>query len=213
MKNVENLSGESKCIHAGIKDYEFGPVIPPIYQTSTFKFRDAKHGGALFKGEEKGYIYSRMGNPTIEAMEDAIAALEGGAKALGCSSGMAAINTVFNALLSAGDHVVCSRSVYGPTSTLLKNIFGKFGVEADFVNSENIEEVESAVKPNTKIVYVETPGNPTLAITDLEKAAEIAHRNGAMLVVDNTFMSPAIQRPFEFGADVVVHSMTKFLNG
>ncbi len=210
---TDNLSIESKCVHSGLKDYEFGPVVPPIYQTSTFKFRDAKHGGDLFKGEEAGYIYSRMGNPTVEAMEDAIAELEGGKKALGCASGMAAVNTVFNALLKAGDHVVCSKSVYGPTSTVLKNIFGKFNVESDFVNSENIENVSAAVKENTKIIYIETPGNPTLAITDLRAVSEIAHKNGALLVVDNTFMSPVLQKPFELGADIVLHSMTKFLNG
>lgn len=213
MKELRNLSFETKCIHAGIKEYEFGPVIPPIYQTSTFKFRDAKHGGSLFKGEEKGYIYSRMGNPTIEAMEDSIAELEGGHKALGCGSGMAAINTVFIALLQAGDHVVCSKSVYGPTNTLLKNVFSKYGVQSDFVDTDNVQNIKAAIKSNTKVIYVESPGNPTLAITDIQAAADIAHENNALLVVDNTFMSPALQRPFEFGADIVLHSMTKFLNG
>jgi len=200
-------------VHAGIGDYEFGAVVPPIYQTSTFKFESSKHGAALFKGEADGYIYTRMRNPTVEAMEKAVAELEGGYKAMGCASGMAAIHTTFTALLKAGDHVVCSKSVYGPTNTLLATVFSKFNIETTFVDTDKIEEIEKAVKENTAVIYVETPGNPTLAITDLKAAADIAHKNNALLVVDNTFMSPILQRPFEFGADIVVHSMTKFLNG
>lgn len=204
---------ESKCVHAGIDKYEFGPVVPPIYQTSTFQFENAAQGAALFKGEKKGYIYTRMLNPTVEAMENAVADLEGGHKALGCASGMAAISTVFTSLLKAGDHVVCSKSVYGPTSTILATIFSKFGVEVSFVDTDKEGEIEKAMKPNTKVVYVETPGNPTLAVTDLAKASEVAHKHNALCVVDNTFMSPALQQPLKFGVDVVVHSMTKFLNG
>lgn len=204
---------DSKCVHAGISDYQWGPVVPPIYQTSTFKFESAEHGATLFKGEDKGYIYTRMSNPTIEAMEDAVADLEGGYKALGCASGMAAINTAFIALLKAGDHVICSKSVYGPTVTLLKGVIGKFAIDVSFVDTDITEEVKKALKPNTKVIYVETPGNPTLAVSDLEAISKIAHDNGALLVVDNTFMSPVLQQPFKLGADVIVHSMTKFLNG
>ncbi|MEW6654305.1 MAG: aminotransferase class I/II-fold pyridoxal phosphate-dependent enzyme [Bacteroidota bacterium] len=209
----ENLQFDSKCVHSGVGEYEFGSVVPPIYQTSTFKFKNAAHGAALFKGDVEGYIYTRMKNPTIEAMEKSVASLEAGHKALGCASGMAAISTTFTALLKSGDHVVCSKSVYGPTLTLLQTIFSKFGVESSFIDTDKTEEIAKAVKPNTKIVYVETPANPIIAITDLEEAANIAHNNNALLVVDNTFMSPALQQPFNFGADVVVHSMTKFLNG
>lgn len=212
MKN-EKLNYDSLCVHAGISDNEFGAVVPPIYQTSTFKFESAAHGAALFKGEANGYIYTRMKNPTIEAMENAIAALEGGHKALGCASGMAAISTIFMSLLSSGDNVVCSKSVYGPTMTLLQTVLSKFGVTVTPVDTDITSEIEKAIKPNTKVVYVETPANPVIAITDLKAAAELAHKNGALLVVDNTFMSPALQRPFEFGADIVLHSMTKFLNG
>jgi methionine-gamma-lyase len=146
-------------------------------------------------------------------MEDAIAALENGHKALGCGSGMAAVHTVFSALVSAGDHVVCSEAVYGPTVTLLKTVFSKFGVETTFVDASNTEEIEKAIKPNTKVIYIETPGNPTLAIADLTAVAEIAHSTNVKLVVDNTFMSPALQKPLDLGADVVLHSLTKFLNG
>lgn len=213
MLNKKNIHFDSKCVHAGDSDYQFGPVVPPIYQTSTFKFESAEQGAALFKGEAEGYIYTRMKNPTIEAMENALAELEGGHKALGCASGMAAISTVFLTLLEAGDHVVCSKSVYGPTLTLLQSILSKYKVETTPVNSDVIEEVEKAIKPNTKIVYVETPANPMITVSDLEVISKIAHANNSLVVVDNTFMSPALQQPFKFGVDVVLHSMTKFLNG
>ena len=213
MSHNKNLQFDSKCVHSGMKDYEFGPVIPPIYQTSTFRFESAEHGASLFKGEANGYIYTRMKNPTVEAMENSVAELEGGYKALGCASGMAAISTVFVTLLQSGDHVVCSKSVYGPTMTLLHSVLSKFNIESTFVDSDIAEEIERAVKPNTKIIYIESPANPVIAITDLSSAAAIAHKNNALLVVDNTFMSPALQQPFKFGADIVLHSMTKFLNG
>jgi methionine-gamma-lyase len=154
-----------------------------------------------------------MLNPTIEAMENAIADLEGGHKALGCASGMAATHTIFASLLSAGDHVVCSAAVYGPTTTLLNTIMKKFGVETTFVDTSEIENVKRAFRPNTKVVFVETPGNPTLCISDLEEISKIAHSHKALVVVDNTFMSPALQNPIAFGVDIVMHSLTKFLNG
>ena len=213
MTESENLKFDSKCIHSGSRDYEFGPVVPPIYQTSTFKFESTKHGAALFKGEAEGYIYSRMKNPTVEALENAIASLEEGHKALGCASGMAAISTIFFALLNSGDHVVCSKAVYGPTATLLDTVISKFNIDITFVETSNLEEVKNAIKTNTKVVYVETPGNPTLTIADLEEIAKLAHDNNAKLVVDNTFMSPALQKPIKLGTDIVVHSMTKFING
>ena len=213
MKEKLPTGFETKCVHSGIDEYEFGAVVPPIYQTSTFKFESAQHGASLFAGEQKGYIYTRMANPTVEAMENGIAKLEGGHKALGCASGMAAVHTVFASLVSAGDHIVSSAAVYGPTTTLLNTVMKKFGVETTFVDTSNIELVKKAIKPNTKVLYVETPGNPTLAITDLKAMAEITHANNIKLVVDNTFMSPALQKPFDFGADIVLHSLTKFLNG
>ena len=213
MKANSKIDFQTKCVHSGIDEYEYGSVVPPIYQTSTFKFKSAQHGASLFAGEEKGYIYTRMLNPTIEAMENAIAELEGGHKALGCGSGMAAVHTIFSALTQTGDHVVCSSAVYGPTTTLLNTIMKKFGVETTFVNTSNLDEVKSGIKPNTKMVYVETPGNPTLCISDLKEISKIAHQHNAMVVVDNTFMSPALQNPIVQGADIVMHSLTKFLNG
>nr|WP_225868910.1 PLP-dependent aspartate aminotransferase family protein [Caldithrix abyssi] len=209
----KNYSDATKSVHAGMMENEHLAVVPPIYQTSTFKFRDADHGAALFAGQEEGFIYTRMGNPTIQGLENAVAQLENGHKGLACGSGMAAIQTVFSAYLKQGDHVVCSEAVYGPTTTLLEQIFAKFGVETTFVDTSNLQSIERAIKPQTRIVYVETPGNPTLCITDIKGAAELAHQNGALLVVDNTFSSPVLQKPFLLGADIVVHSMTKFLNG
>ena len=213
MSHAQYTSPETLCVHAGIGEYEFGAVVPPIYQTSTFKFKNCDHGAALFKGEEDGFIYTRMRNPTVEAMENAVAALEGGYKALGCASGMAAVSTTFTAMLSTGDHIICADAVYGPTIGILQNIFSKFGVEATFVDASNIENVKNAVKSNTKVIHIESPGNPTLAMVDIAACADIAHKNGAKLVVDNTFMSPLLQDSFGLGADVIIHSMTKFLNG
>ncbi len=213
MSELKNVGFDSKCVHAGIKEYEFGPVVTPIYQTSTFKFKSVDHGAALFKGAEEGYIYTRMKNPTIEAMEQAIAELENGYKGLGCGSGMSAIHTVFQTLVSSGDHVICSKAVYGPTATLLSTVFNRFGVETTFVNTSDLNQIKNAIKENTKVIYVETPGNPTLEITDIEETSKIAKEHNLVFVVDNTFMSPALQRPLDLGADVVVHSLTKFLNG
>ena len=213
MKDHSKQDFQTKCVHAGIDEYEFGSVVPPIYQTSTFKFESAEHGASLFAGEQKGYIYTRMLNPTIQAMENAIAELEGGHKALGCGSGMAAVHTIFTSLTQSGDHVVCSSSVYGPTTTLLNTIMKKFGVETTFVDTSDPVNVLNAMKKNTKVVYIETPGNPTLCISDINAISEIAHKNNAKVVVDNTFMSPALQNPLALGADVVMHSLTKFLNG
>lgn len=210
----ENYNFDTLCIHAGIENYEFGPVVPPIYQTSTFHFENAQQGADIFSGKLKGYNYTRMNNPTIEAMENSIASLEKGYKALGCASGMAAIHTVFSGLLKAGDHVVASQSLYGPTITLLDSIFSRYGVETTFIDPSNLNIVESALKrKNTKIIYIETPGNPILNICDIEEIAKLAHKYDALLVVDNTFMSPALQQPLSLGADIVLHSMSKYING
>jgi methionine-gamma-lyase len=212
MKN-EKLSFESKCVHSGIDDNEFGAVVPPIYQTSTFKFKSAQHGASLFAGEEKGYIYTRMLNPTVQALENCIAELECGHKGLGCGSGMAAVHTAIASCVSAGDHVICSNSVYGPTITLLNSILKRYGVESDFIDTSDINLVNDAFKPNTKVVYLESPGNPTMAISDITEISKLAHQHGCTVIVDNTFMSPALQQPLVLGADVVLHSLTKFLNG
>jgi len=213
VKSIEKYSLDTKCVHAGTKEDDYGSVVTPIYQTSTFKFKNVDHGANLFKGIEDGYIYTRMRNPTVEACEDAVAILEGGAKALGCGSGMAATHLTFTALLKAGDHVICSESVYGPTTTLLTTIHSRYNIEASFVDTSDLNAVKNAIRPNTRLIFVETPGNPTLVISDIGAIAKIAHDAGAKLAVDNTFMSPVLQQPIKLGADYVMHSMTKFLNG
>lgn len=208
-----NAKIDTLCVHAGTKESPEGAVVTPIYQTSTFKFKSSDHGARLFKGEEDGYIYTRMRNPTVEAMEDAVAALEGGAKAIGCASGMAAVHLIVAATVKAGDHVVCSEAVYGPTVTILKDLFTHYSIETTFVDTSDFEAVKAAFKPNTKLVHLETPGNPTLIMADIAAICDYAHNHGVKVSVDNTFMSPIYQRPFELGADIIMHSMTKFLNG
>lgn len=209
----KNSSPETLSVHAGFHGAGLRPVVNPIYQTSTFSFDDVDQGANLFAGREKGYIYSRMLNPTTQGMEDAIAALEGGHKGLACGSGMAAIHTAMIALMSAGDHAVCSDAVYGPTCTLFETVLNRFGIESTFVDTSDLNAIKAAIKPNTKVIYVETPGNPTLVMSDIAAIAEIARGINATLVVDNTFMTPILQKPLDLGADVVVHSLTKFLNG
>jgi methionine-gamma-lyase len=205
---------DTQCVHAGAEpDPLYGSVAPPIYQTSTFSFVSPEQGAARFAGEEAGYVYTRMGNPTTAMLESSVAELEEGMDALATASGMAAISTAFFALLSSGDHVVCSASVYGPTRVVLEREFTRFGVAATMVDTSSSDRLRAAMTDRTRVVFIETPANPTLAVTDIARAAELAHGAGAVLVVDNTFMSPVLQKPLGFGADVVIHSVTKFLNG
>ena len=206
---------ETECIHAGQHpaDKLFGGVSVPIYQSSTFSFEDADQGAARFSGKDAGFKYTRIGNPTSVALEECVADLERGEAAVATASGMAAISTIFMTYLGAGQHLVATNSVYGPTRTVVEGEFSRFGVESSFVNTADLADVKAAMKPNTKLVYLETPANPTMAITDIAGAAKIAHDHGALLVVDNTFCSPVLQNPIDLGADIVLHSMTKFLNG
>jgi methionine-gamma-lyase len=209
----EDLKFDSVLVHGCDDHDEFGAAVLPIYQTSTFRFKNADHGAACFAGEDPGYIYTRIGNPTINALENTLAKLENAAKCVVMSSGMAAVNTVYMAFLKAGDHVVSTDAVYGPSRVVMEKWWSKFGVESTYVDTTNLENITKAIKPNTKMLYLETPTNPTIAITDLVKASEIAHQHNLIVVVDNTFCSPVLQRPLDLGADVVLHSMTKFLNG
>ncbi len=214
MENKREVRPETLTIHAGPEpDPLYGGVSVPIYQSSTFAFHDTDEGAARFAGTDPGYKYTRLGNPTTRALEKCVAALEGGHAALATSSGMAAISTVFLGLLSAGDHIVGTDAVYGATRVLADKHLARFGIESSWVRTELIEEVRTAIRPNTKMLYIETPANPTIKITDLEACGRIAREIGALLVVDNTFSSPVLQKPFRFGADVVLHSMTKYLNG
>jgi len=209
----KNIGFNSMLIHGGDFNDPLGSATVPIYQTSTFKFDSAEHGAACFAGESDGYIYTRIGNPTIHALETLLADLEKGCGGIATSSGMGAVNTVYGAMLSQGDHVVSSAAVYGPSRVVLETYYKKFGIEATFVNTADIEEVRKAIRPETRLLYIETPSNPTIDITDLKACSALAHQHGIPVAVDNTFCSPYLQRPLELGADIVLHSLTKFING
>jgi methionine-gamma-lyase len=203
----------SKLIHSGHYEDEFLSATVPIYQTSTFAFRDAGHGAACFAGEEEGYIYTRIGNPTINALETNIAELENGYKGIAVSSGMAAANIIYFGLLNQGDHMISSDAVYGPARSVMENHYVRFGVKHSYVNTSDISNIEKQISKETKLLYIETPANPTMGITDIAACAELAHKHGIILAVDNTFSSPYIQKPLDLGADIVFHSLTKFING
>ena len=211
--NTKDLGFSTKLIHGDDFEDQFGSATVPIYQTSTFKFKNAQHGADCFSGASDGYIYTRIANPTIRALEKNIAGLENGYDGIATSSGMSAITTVYMALLGAGSHIISTASVYGPARGVLEQDFSRFNVEADFVNTADIKEIQSAIKSNTKVLYVETPANPTMEITDIKACAEIAKKHNLVLVVDNTFATPYLQKPLDLGADVVLHSVTKFING
>lgn len=213
MENPKNYGFNSQLIHySGHKD-QYGSATIPIYQTSTFSFESAEDGAECFAGTKEGYIYTRIGNPTIKALERQIALLEKGYDSVAVSSGMAAVTTIYMALLNSGDHMVSSAAVYGPSRVVMEQHFSRFGVQSSYVNTADMENIKSAIRPNTKMIYIETPANPTMDITDIKACAELAHSIGAVLVVDNTFCSPYLQNPIELGADVVLHSITKFING
>jgi methionine-gamma-lyase len=211
--DTKNKGIETKLVHAGAYDDQFGSAVTPIYQTSTFSFKNAQHGADLFSGKEDGFIYTRIANPTIKAFEDAMAELEYGFGGIATSSGMAAVSSVYMALLGQGKHIICSSSVYGPSRMILERDFSRFGVEMSFVDTSDLKQIENAVRANTVVLLIETPANPTMLITDIRSASEIAHRTGITLVVDNTFSSPYLQNPLLLGADVVLHSVTKYING
>ena len=213
MDDVRRAGPHTRIIHGGQQaDPETGAVSTPIYQSSTFAFTDADQGADRFGGAP-GCKYTRLGNPTVAALERNIALLEHGCGALGAATGMAAINTVYLTFLGQDSHAVVTDCVYGPTRTILETEYSRFGVEATFVDSSHPDNVARALRANTKLVYLESPANPTLKLTDIARCADLAHRAGAILAVDNTFASPYLQNPLQLGADVVVHSMTKFING
>lgn len=212
-KSHDKLGIFSRMIHAGAFDDPMGAVNVPIYQSSTFAFRNADHGAALFAGKEQGYIYTRIGNPTIRAFEDCIASLENGVRGIATSSGLGAVTTVYLALLGQGEHLVSTASVYGPSRGVVEKHLSRFGVQASFIDTSDLSKLEAAIQPNTKLVYVESPSNPSMQVTDIAGAAKIAHAKGCLLAVDNTFASPYLQRPLDLGADISLHSVTKFLNG
>lgn len=216
MENMNQAGFGTKAIHAGNrKDTVYGALTMPIYQTSTFYFDSCEQGGRRFSGQEAGYIYSRLGNPTSNVLEDKVAALEGGEAAAATASGMGAISSTLWTIAGAGKHIIADGTLYGCTFALLAHGLTRYGVEVSFVNTSNLDEIKAALKENTVAVYLETPANPNLKIADIKAIAELAHNynKDIKVVCDNTFATPYLQQPLKLGADVVVHSATKYLNG
>lgn len=215
MKDLKNKGIGTKAIHGGVIKNKYGALATPIYQTSTFVFKNVEEGAKRFLGEEEGYIYSRLSNPTLTVAEEKVAILENGEKSLATSSGMGAISATLWTLLKAGDHVLADKTLYGCTYAYISHGLTKFGVEVDFVDMSDLEEVKIKLKDNTKVIYLETPANPNLKIVDIQKISELSHNKNSNIkvVVDNTFATPFCQNPLLLGADIVVHSATKYLNG
>ena len=209
----DNLHLDTLAVRAAVDKSQYGENSEALYLTSSFTQPDCETAARRFSGEEDGFIYSRFTNPTNASMEIRLAALEGSEACIGTSSGMAAVLLLCMALLKSGDHVVCSRSVFGSTIKLLGSEFVKFGVTTSFVSQTDVNAWKQAMQPNTKLLFAETPTNPLTDVCDIRALADIAHNAGAVLAVDNCFCSPALQRPIDFGADVVVHSGTKYLDG
>ena len=213
---LKNAGRGTKAIHGGnIRDKQYGSLTMPIYQTSTFFFEDCEQGGRRFAGEEGGYIYTRLGNPTTTVLENKIAVLEGGAACAAAASGMGAISSCLWTIAGAGKHIIADETLYGCTFALLNHGMPRYGVEVTFTDLSNIENLKKYLKDNTCCVYLETPANPNMKITDIALIAETAHayNKDIKVVCDNTFASPMLQQPLSLGADVVVHSATKYLNG
>ncbi|MFT5635057.1 MAG: methionine-gamma-lyase [Cognaticolwellia sp.] len=205
---------ETQAIHSGrINDEQFGSLATPLYQTSTFIFDNAQQGADRFSGEAEGYIYSRLGNPTTRQLEMRVAAMEGMEDAAATATGMGAVSGALLANLSCGDHLISSKAVYGCSFALMNHQLTRWGIEVSFVDMANPAEVEAAIKPNTKVIFLETPVNPNLAVYDLAVIGKIAQKHNIISVVDNTFLTPVLQQPRKYGIDIVVHSATKYLNG
>ncbi len=214
MKGLKEKSFATKAIHGGHQKNQFGALATPIYQTSTFVFDSAEQGGRRFALEEDGYIYTRLGNPTNTQIEEKLALLEGAEAAVSAASGIGAITSAIWPIVNQGDHIVAAKTLYGCTFAYLEHGLTRFGIEVDYVDTRDPKNVEAALKPNTKVVYLETPANPNMYITDIKTIAEIAHKvEGCTVIVDNTYCTPFIQKPLELGADIVIHSATKYLNG
>jgi len=205
---------ETQAIHSGrINDEQFGSLATPLYQTSTFIFDNAEQGAERFAGESEGYIYTRLGNPTTRQLEMRVAAMEGMEDAAATATGMAAVSGALLANLQCGDHIISSSAVYGCSFALISHMLTKFGIEVTFVDMTEPENISKAIRTNTKLVFLETPINPNLVVLDLEKILAITKKHQLISVVDNTFLTPVLQQPGKFGADIIIHSATKYLNG
>lgn len=205
---------DTTVIHAGkIHDTQFGALTSPIYQTSTFVFDNVDQGSRRFLGEEDGYIYGRLGNPTIREFEQKMAVLEGTDDAAGTGSGMAAVSASVLANVKAGDHIITSEALYGCSHSFLEHICHNFGIETTFIDLTDPNQLVNALRPNTKLLYLETPINPHLTVVDIRMLVQFAKDHGLVTICDNTFMTPLLQKPAELGVDLIVHSVTKYLNG
>ena len=211
--NWNDYSLETQAIRAGVNRTHEDEHSIPIFTTSSYVFKSAEDAALRFTGQIPGNIYSRFTNPTVSAFQERLAYMEKGERCLAFSSGMAAIMAVGMGLLKTGDHVVCSRGVFGNTVLVFQNYFAKFGVETDFVDLIDSATWEAAIKPNTRFLFLETPSNPLTEIADISVLADIAHAHNCLLIVDNCFCTPILQKPFEFGADIVIHSATKYIDG
>ena len=211
--NWNDYSLETQAIRAGhIRTHEDEHSMP-IFATSSYVFKSAEQAALRFTGKEAGNIYSRFTNPTVNTFQQRLALMEKGERCLAFASGMAAIMAVGMGLLKTGDHIVSSRSVFGNTVLMFQNYFGKFGVETDFVDLTDLAAWEAAIKPNTRFLFLETPSNPLIEIADIQKLADIAHKHDCLLIVDNVFCTPVLQKPLVLGADIIVHSATKYIDG
>lgn len=207
------LHRDTLAVHTAVARSQYGENGEALYLTSGYVQPDAETSARRFSGEEEGYTYSRLGNPTVTSMEMRLAALEGTEAAIATATGMSAILLMCMGLLKAGDHIVCSHSMFGSTIKLIASEFGKFGVQSSFVSQTDVSQWRDAIRPNTRLLFAETPTNPLTDVCDIRALADIAHDAGALLAVDNCFCTPALQRPVELGADLIVHSGTKYLDG
>ena len=212
---MSNYKTATTVVHGNHVKNAMGALATPIYQTSTFVFESAEQGGRRFAGQEGGFIYSRLGNPTTSQLEQKIALLEGGEDCVAFSSGMGAISGTLLSLLSAGDHMVADRTLYGCTFALINETMPRFGVQVDSIDMADMEQFKSTIRPDTKVVYFETIANPSMKVIDIAVVAAYAHKVApdCLVIVDNTFATPLLVKPLELGADIVVHSATKYLNG
>ncbi|MDH5547825.1 MAG: O-succinylhomoserine sulfhydrylase [Gammaproteobacteria bacterium] len=209
----KDLRFDTAAVRAGIQRTAEQEHSEPVFFTSSYVYDSAAQAAARFSGEEPGNIYSRFTNPTVRTFEQRLATLEGGERCVATASGMAAIMTTCYGLLKAGDHIISSRAIFGSTTVLFNNFIAKFGVEITYVSQTNLDEWEAAIKPNTRFLFLETPSNPLTEIADIESLAGIAHKHGCLLVVDNCFCTPALQQPLKLGADIIIHSATKYIDG
>jgi O-succinylhomoserine sulfhydrylase len=209
----DHLHLDTLAVRAAVDKSQYGENSEALYLTSSFVQPDAETAARRFAGEEEGYIYSRFTNPTVTSMEQRLAQLEGTEACMGTSSGMSAILLLCMGLLKAGDHVICSQSVFGSTIRLIAGEFGKFGVQSTFVSQTDVAQWRAAVQPNTRLLFAETPTNPLTDVCDIEALSKVAHAAGALLAVDNCFCTPALQQPAKLGADLIIHSGTKYLDG